>query len=161
MSTINKNNITLLTNPGDPRPLAEFNGKIIGVSTDFDPEKCGINPIQKKLVKSKRPSKKLSLKKGGGLKDGVSFKDRKPFAQRFPNHAPSLIEQGYGKVTSSTITSPGIRNKSHHPRVSDIENQLYIAAPKKSALKKKGGGKKTRKYKKRQKRQKRKTRRIK
>ena len=135
-----------------------FNGEIIGLSTEFDPEKCGINPIQKKVVKSKRTSKRKYKKtNAGGPK--VSFKDTKPIAKRFPSIAPTLMENGLANVPSITIELSGIRNQ--YPTVRDIENQLPIQFPKKSSLKKKGGKKRTRKYKKRQKKQKRKTRRIK
>ena len=78
MSTIRKNTITLLTRPGAEYPLAEVNGEIIGLSTDFDPEKCGINPIQKKVVKSKR----RPLKKKGGKKRTKTMKKRKKMQKR-------------------------------------------------------------------------------
>ncbi len=94
-------------------------------------------------------------------KKNVSFKDKKPYSQMFPVIAPSLMEKGLVNVTSPTITSFNKINKSIHPTVRDIENQLYNEPPKKSSLKKKGGKKRTRKYKKRQKKEKRKTRRIK
>ncbi len=165
MSTRKKYNVSLLTIPGDERPLIGFNGEIIGLSTEFDPVKCGITPIQNKVVKSKRKSKRTSKRKykktnAGGPKV-VIFKDEKSYIKRFPLIAPSLMEKGLANVTSPTINLSGIRNPSLHPTVRDIENQLDIKPPKKSSLKKKGGKKKTRKYKKRQKKEKRKTRRIK
>ena len=139
------NKFELLTNPGHKRPLVSFNGNIMGMNDEVDPNIFKTGGKYKRKTRSKRQRRRNNRKtKAGGRPKGkgLTWKDQTTFPEKFSNQASKMMEEGNAKRFLSITQGP----TPGGPALPwDIENQHPQYSLPKSSLKnkKKGGKRKT------------------